>query len=96
MQLNSVFQELLNFTRIVLLVVDAHGCAFVRTNVQFSFLVFSIFRMNGVNISPDLLVVGSVTGKNCQELAAQKDVDGFLVGGASLKPEFIDIVNARG
>jgi len=39
---------------------------------------------------------GSVTGKNCKELAAQKDVDGFLVGGASLKPEFIDIINARG
>ena len=26
--------------------------------------------------------------------AAQPDVDGFLVGGASLKPEFADIVNA--
>jgi len=23
------------------------------------------------------------------------DVDGFLVGGASLKPEFVDIVNSR-
>jgi triosephosphate isomerase len=29
---------------------------------------------------------GSVTEKNCQELAKQPDVDGFLVGGASLKP----------
>lgn len=28
-------------------------------------------------------------------LAAQVDVDGFLVGGASLKPEFVDIVNAQ-
>jgi triosephosphate isomerase len=27
--------------------------------------------------------------------AAQPDVDGFLVGGASLKPEFADIINAR-
>jgi len=25
----------------------------------------------------------------------QPDVDGFLVGGASLKPEFVNIVNAR-
>ena len=24
--------------------------------------------------------------KNCKELAKQKDIDGFLVGGASLKP----------
>lgn len=29
---------------------------------------------------------GSVNEKNCKELATQKDVDGFLVGGASLKP----------
>ena len=28
---------------------------------------------------------GSVSGANCKELAAQPDVDGFLVGGASLK-----------
>lgn len=27
--------------------------------------------------------------------AKQQDVDGFLVGGASLKPEFADIVNAK-
>lgn len=26
---------------------------------------------------------------------AQLDVDGFLVGGASLKPEFVNIVNAK-
>lgn len=29
---------------------------------------------------------GSVTDQNCQELAKQSDIDGFLVGGASLKP----------
>ncbi|KAJ9115941.1 hypothetical protein QFC22_005084 [Naganishia vaughanmartiniae] len=34
---------------------------------------------------------GSVNGKNCKELAQQPDIDGFLVGGASLKPEFVDI-----
>mgnify|MGYP002652832318 CR=1 FL=1 len=38
---------------------------------------------------------GSVAAKNCKELASQPDIDGFLVGGASLKPEFADIVNAR-
>ncbi|XP_073973664.1 triose phosphate isomerase isoform X2 [Rhodnius prolixus] len=38
---------------------------------------------------------GSVTGKNAAELAKEKDIDGFLVGGASLKPEFVDIVNAK-
>lgn len=29
---------------------------------------------------------GSVNEKNCVELASQPDIDGFLVGGASLKP----------
>lgn len=29
---------------------------------------------------------GSVSEKNCKELATQPDIDGFLVGGASLKP----------
>ncbi|KAG7252968.1 hypothetical protein CRUP_010959 [Coryphaenoides rupestris] len=38
---------------------------------------------------------GSVTGGTCKELASQKDVDGFLVGGASLKAEFVDIINAN-
>lgn len=38
---------------------------------------------------------GSVTAANCRELASQGDIDGFLVGGASLKPEFVEIVNAK-
>lgn len=42
-----------------------------------------------------LITIGSVNAKNCQELAKEGDVDGFLVGGASLKPEFVQIINAR-
>lgn len=42
-----------------------------------------------------ILYGGSVNGKNCRELASKSDVDGFLVGGASLKPEFSDIINAN-
>lgn len=42
-----------------------------------------------------ILYGGSVTEKNCQELAKQQDIDGFLVGGASLKPAFVDIINAK-
>lgn len=38
---------------------------------------------------------GSVTGSNAKDLAKEKDIDGFLVGGASLKPEFVDIINAN-
>ena len=42
-----------------------------------------------------ILYGGSVNGANCKDLASQPDIDGFLVGGASLKPEFITICNAR-
>jgi len=38
---------------------------------------------------------GSVTGANAAELLSEKDIDGFLVGGASLKPDdFQKILNA--
>lgn len=36
---------------------------------------------------------GSVSGENASVLFAQPDIDGGLVGGASLKEEFVDIVN---
>ena len=53
------------------------------------------------NVNPDvakltsIIYGGSVNAKNCRDLAAQPDVDGFLVGGASLKPEFSDIIGAQ-
>lgn len=37
---------------------------------------------------------GSVTPDNCKELLALPNVDGFLVGGASLKPTFVDIIKS--
>jgi triosephosphate isomerase len=53
------------------------------------------------NVSADMAKViriiygGSVSASNCRELATQPDVDGFLVGGASLKPDIVKIINAR-
>lgn len=38
---------------------------------------------------------GSVTPENAKSLAEKPDIDGFLVGGASLKSGFVQIVNAR-
>merc|ERR1712046_519372 len=37
---------------------------------------------------------GSANAANAGALSAQPDIDGFLVGGASMKPEFKDIVAA--
>jgi triosephosphate isomerase len=42
-----------------------------------------------------ILYGGSVNEKNCGDLSGQPDIDGFLVGGASLKPAFVDIINAK-
>ncbi|KAG2774595.1 hypothetical protein JG687_00000733 [Phytophthora cactorum] len=38
---------------------------------------------------------GSVGAKNAPELSQKEDIDGFLVGGASLKPDFLHIINAQ-
>jgi len=48
-----------------------------------------------VGNSVRILYGGSVNAKNCRDLASRGDIDGFLVGGASLKPEFSEIINAR-
>ncbi|MEM5774477.1 MAG: triose-phosphate isomerase [Anaerolineaceae bacterium] len=42
-----------------------------------------------------MLYGGSVTGKNAAEFFGQPDIDGALVGGASLKPDdFLQITKA--
>ena len=41
-----------------------------------------------------ILYGGSVNGGNCADLITNPDIDGFLVGGASLKPEFAEIIKA--
>ncbi|TIB67376.1 triosephosphate isomerase [Wallemia mellicola] len=38
---------------------------------------------------------GSVSHTNCGDLSKQPDIDGFLVGGASIKPEFVQIINSN-
>ena len=49
----------------------------------------------GVAGAVRILYGGSVSDANCEELAGQEDVDGFLVGGAALKgASFVKICNA--
>lgn len=40
-----------------------------------------------------ILYGGSVNAANSRELSSCPDIDGFLVGGASLKPEFLTIID---
>lgn len=48
---------------------------------------------NTVASETRIIYGGSATAANCNELYAQKDINGFLVGGASLKAEFVNIIN---
>eukprot|EP00922_Rhytidocystis_sp_ex-Travisia-forbesii_P009179 GHVS01013409.1.p1 GENE.GHVS01013409.1~~GHVS01013409.1.p1 ORF type:complete len:265 (+),score=40.98 GHVS01013409.1:76-870(+) len=50
----------------------------------------------GKDVANGLRIVygGSVTEANSASLIAQPDIDGFLVGGASLKPGFLDIIQS--
>ena len=49
----------------------------------------------GNEVANQLQVIygGSVNEKNCAELIGKEDIDGFLIGGASLKPAFKQIVD---
>jgi triosephosphate isomerase len=42
-----------------------------------------------------MTVLDAYDDDNNDDIATQPDIDGFLVGGASLKPEFVDIINAK-
>mmetsp|Transcript_4635 Transcript_4635/g.4153 ORF Transcript_4635/g.4153 Transcript_4635/m.4153 type:complete len:259 (-) Transcript_4635:2212-2988(-) len=52
------------------------------------------------NVSPEvanstrIIYGGSATAANAGDLYAKPDINGFLVGGASLKPEFVKIINS--
>lgn len=50
----------------------------------------------GADLAASLRIIygGSVTAANCRQLLQGPDIDGFLVGGAALKPEFVEIVEA--
>nr|P52270.1 RecName: Full=Triosephosphate isomerase, glycosomal; Short=TIM; Short=Triose-phosphate isomerase [Trypanosoma cruzi]1CI1_A Chain A, PROTEIN (TRIOSEPHOSPHATE ISOMERASE) [Trypanosoma cruzi]1CI1_B Chain B, PROTEIN (TRIOSEPHOSPHATE ISOMERASE) [Trypanosoma cruzi]1SUX_A Chain A, Triosephosphate isomerase, glycosomal [Trypanosoma cruzi]1SUX_B Chain B, Triosephosphate isomerase, glycosomal [Trypanosoma cruzi]AAB58349.1 triosephosphate isomerase [Trypanosoma cruzi] len=50
----------------------------------------------GTDIAAQLRILygGSVTAKNARTLYQMRDINGFLVGGASLKPEFVEIIEA--
>lgn len=63
--------------------------------------VHAIIRNNikqtvGADVAANLRILygGSVSGKNARELYLKPDINGFLVGGASLKPEFRQIIDA--
>ncbi|KAB8202696.1 Triosephosphate isomerase [Aspergillus parasiticus SU-1] len=104
-QLNAAAKELTKeqWSKVVIAYepVWAIGTGKVATTQQAQEVHAAIRKWLADAISPEasentrIIYGGSVSEKNCRELAQERDVDGFLVGGASLKPAFVDIINAR-
>ena len=66
----------------------AEVCTFIRTTVR---------HLYGARIARSITIQygGSMKPGNAAELLAQPDIDGGLIGGASLKPaDFVEIINA--
>lgn len=102
-QLNAVAKEIKDWSNVVVAYepVWAIGTGKVATPEQAQEVHARIREWFGKAISNEaaestrIIYGGSVTGKNCVDLSSQSDIDGFLVGGASLKPEFVDIINSK-
>jgi len=80
--------------------VWAIGTGVVATPAQAQAVHADIRAWIAKNVSPDvaqavrIIYGGSVSKDNCASLIAQADIDGFLVGGASLKaPDFCAIID---
>ncbi|KAK4505638.1 hypothetical protein PRZ48_003603 [Zasmidium cellare] len=102
-QLKAVADQVKDWSKIVVAYepVWAIGTGKVATTEQAQAVHAAIREWLGKELGNDtaektrIIYGGSVSEKNCKELAKEKDIDGFLVGGASLKPAFVDIINAK-
>jgi len=102
-QLGAVLKEVKDWSKIVIAYepVWAIGTGKVATSAQAQEVHEKIREWLKVKVSPEaaeatrIIYGGSVSAKNCGELSQQPDIDGFLVGGASLKPEFVEIINCK-
>jgi len=102
-QLKAVSQLVKDWSKIVVAYepVWAIGTGKVATTEQAQEVHDGIRKWIGQELGSEaadktrIIYGGSVSEKNCKDLAKEKDIDGFLVGGASLKPAFVDIINAK-
>ncbi|CAN9267949.1 unnamed protein product [Alternaria alternata] len=102
-QLKAVADKVKDWSKIVVAYepIWAIGTGKVATTEQAQEVHAALREWLEKEVSPEasektrILYGGSVSEKNCNELAKQADIDGFLVGGASLKPAFVDIINAN-
>merc|ERR1711972_1200348 len=101
-QLDAVCSKIKDWKKIVIAYepVWAIGTGKVATPDQAQDAHAAIRKMVSSAVSEDvangirIIYGGSVTPDNCKDLIGKSDIDGFLVGGASLKPTFTDIITA--
>jgi len=101
-QTKAIAEKVKDWTNIVLAYepVWAIGTGKVASPAQAQEVHSELRKWLQANVSSEvaastrIIYGGSVNGANSKELAGQPDIDGFLVGGASLKPEFIDIIKS--
>lgn len=102
-QLRAVKEKIADWSKIVIAYepIWAIGTGKVATTEQAQEVHASIRawlkKEVGDKVADETRIIygGSVNEKNCKDLSKQADIDGFLVGGASLKPAFTDIINSR-
>lgn len=99
-QMEAVIPKVTDWSRVVIAYepVWAIGTGVVATPEQAKEaheIVRGMLREKvGESVAASVRIVygGSVNEKNCATLINMPDIDGFLVGGASLKPEFCEII----
>lgn len=101
-QLQTIKNNVLDWSKLVIAYepVWAIGTGKTASPQQAQEVHAEIRKWISTNISEEaannirIIYGGSVTESNCNELISEKDIDGFLVGGASLKPGFKTIVES--
>eukprot|EP00882_Tetradesmus_deserticola_P004773 GHRQ01005029.1.p1 GENE.GHRQ01005029.1~~GHRQ01005029.1.p1 ORF type:complete len:304 (+),score=71.96 GHRQ01005029.1:393-1304(+) len=102
-QMQALFPNVQDWSRVVVAYepVWAIGTGQVATPEQaqevHAYLRTVLANKLGPSAAENVRIIygGSVNDGNCNELATQPDIDGFLVGGASLKaPSFLNICNS--
>jgi len=102
-QMQAIKENVSDWSRVVIAYepVWAIGTGKVATPDQAQEVHVVLRKWLAANVSAEvaaatrILYGGSVTADSCRELGAKPDIDGFLVGGAALKPDFVKIINAR-
>ena len=101
-QMKTLVSSVVDWSKVVIAYepVWAIGTGVTATPEQAQEIHKEIRKILASSVSEDvaskvrIIYGGSVTEKNAQELITQNDIDGFLVGGASLKSGFKTIIEA--